>query len=297
MPGLASASRRGQCRSKTVPGRSTRARRAAPPPRRRSRDGPPSGVRGTRSPPGSLPTASSSSCYRVADPRDDIRGEQAHVRERLLVRNAGEPAPEAQVVVRGLLIQPDQTVRDLLRSTHEVPLPGQVFFPHRLRARLLPVRPPLSVAGTLVRYCRAHDLPRPSRVLVHEGHPRRDVRESLISPAVTLQGRPYLPVRLAEGTPARGGEKPVAEARGPVYRGVGERADVDGEPALGARPERQVVEAPAPALIASAALLVGVADHIDPLLEERGPVLPFEAKRLELVLHVALPNPENEPPA
>src|SRR5829696_1867556 len=273
-----SASRRGLCRSRFPRRRSTRARRAAVRTRRRWRGGPPSGLREKRPGPRRVPWASSSSRYRVRDPRGDLGSEEAHVRERLLVGDPGEAAPEAEVVVGRLIVELDQAVSDLLWRAHEVPLPGQILLPYGIGTGLLPVRAPLRITRALVGDSRAYDLACPSGFLVHEGHPRCDVRERLVAPTVALQGRPDLSVRLRERAPSGGGEKAVGEARGPVYGRVGEGADVDGELTFRARLERQVVEGPAPALVARASVFEGVPDHLYPLLEERGPAFPLEAQ-------------------
>src|SRR5918994_184480 len=156
---------------------------------------------------------------------------------------------------------------------------------------------PLRVAGALVGDGGAYDLARPSCILVCEDHPRSHVGERVPGPSVALQGRPDLPVGLPEGPTARGSKKAVGEACGAGYGRVGEGADVDGELIFRAWFERQVFEAPAPALVAGAPLLEGLPDHLDPLFEERGSVLPFVAQSLELVLHVPLADPEHEPPA
>src|SRR5215203_5393925 len=292
-----SASRRGRCRSKTAPGSSTRARRAGSPPRRRSRGGPPSGARERQPAPHLVRWKLPSSRYRVADARDDFGGEQAHVCERLFVGDARKAAPEAEVVVWRLLMQPDQASRDLLRRADEVPLPGQVLLADRLRRRLVPVGAPLGVARALVGDGRGDDLPGPSGILVYESHAGGHIWELFFGAPVPLERRQEFPVRLAESPTAGRGEKAIGEARGPVYGRVRKGADVHGEPVFRAWPERQVLKAPALAFVARPSSLDGVTDHFDPLLEERGSVSPLEAERLELVLHVALADAEHEPPA
>jgi hypothetical protein len=90
---------------------------------------------------------------------------------------------------------------------------------------------------------------------------------------------------------------PGTRQRGAVDGRVRKSADVDWQFPLGSRFERQVVEAPMPAFVARPSLSESVTDHLDPFLEQRWPVLALEAKHLELVLHIALADPQHEPPA
>src|SRR3712207_6627236 len=116
--------------------------------------------------------------------------------------DAGQTGPEAEVVVGRLLVEPDQTFCYLLRIAHQIPLPGQILWTDRPRLLLTPVRPPLCIAATLVCDRRCDYLPRPSRALVHMGHPRGNVWEVFLRPPVARQSLAHFLVYLRKGSPA-----------------------------------------------------------------------------------------------
>src|SRR4051794_37259909 len=151
---------------------------------------------------------------------------------------------------------------------------------YRLRFPLIPVGAPLGVAIALVGDGGGNLGPGPLSILVHVERSRSHVREILPRSSIMCQGLPQRPVGLREGSAAGGSQKPIRRPGGSVYGRFGKGADVDRPLLTWARPERQVLEPPPPALVSYMPFFPSPPDHLNPLLEERGPVLAVKIQGL-----------------
>src|SRR4030095_8936789 len=91
--------------------------------------------------------------------------------------------------------------------------------------------------------------------------------------------------QLGVGRVAR--ENPAAEPSRRAQRRGRHGAEVDRDPMLGLRAEREIRELPAPARESDPTLVPGLAEHLLPFFHQRGPAAELDSDCFELQLYIA----------